>query len=241
MDVRIPIPGAAELPAALALPAGRPGPAAGVLVVHEILGLNADMRRIGERFAAEGYVALAPDFLSGLGPRPFCMARFMRSLGEGPGGAAFQRLEAARAWLAERDDVDGARIGVAGFCIGGGFALLYAAGARVAAVAPFYAAVPDDPERALAGICPVVASFGGRDRVFGGGEKRLERALAALGVDHDVRTYPDAGHSFMNAIDGVLGRIGRWTPMRAAFHEPSAEDAWRRLLTFFDRHLGSPA
>jgi carboxymethylenebutenolidase len=207
-------------------------------VLHEILGLNDDIRRIGERFASEGYVALAPDFLSGLGPRPFCMAGFMRDLGRGRSGRQFRRLEAARTWLAGHVDVNPARIGVAGFCIGGGFALLYAAGAEVAAVAPFYPAVPDEPETALGGICPVVASFGGRDSVFGGGGERLEAALTALGVDHDIRTYPNAGHSFMNEIGGFLGWIGWRMPMHAAYHEPSAEDAWARMLAFFGRHLG---
>ncbi len=241
MDVRIAVRGDAGLPAFLALPQARQGPGPAVIVLHEILGLNADIRRIGERFASEGYVALAPDFLSGLGPKPFCMARFMRDLGRGRTGRQFRRLEAARAWLAGRDDVDPAQIGVAGFCIGGGFALLYAAGADVASVAPFYPAVPDEPETALRGICPVIASFGGRDSVFGGGGKRLEAALLTLGVDHDVRTYPDAGHSFMNEIGGFLGWIGRRMPMHAAHHEPSAEDAWSRMLAFFGRHLGPSA
>lgn len=125
-DVSIPIPGGRDLPAALALPAGpgdgRPGEPAerrpAVIVLHELLGLNADIRRICGRFATYGYVALAPDFMHGLGPRPLCMARFMRGLAKGASGQPFRRLHAARGWLARRPDVDERR----SFCIGGGFA-----------------------------------------------------------------------------------------------------------------------
>jgi carboxymethylenebutenolidase len=100
--------------------------------------------------------------------------------------------------------------------------------------------VPDDPERALAGICPVVASFGARDRVFGDGEQKLKPALDALGVANDVRTYDDAGHSFMNEHRGLTAWLAGRTRMRAAYHHDSAEDGWRRMLAFFDRHLGAP-
>jgi carboxymethylenebutenolidase len=99
--------------------------------------------------------------------------------------------------------------------------------------------VPKDAETALRGICPVVASFGGRDRVFGDGGPRLEAALIKLGVERDVKTYPEAGHSFMNELGGALGWIGRRLPMHGGYHEPSAEDAWARTLAFFGRHLGS--
>jgi carboxymethylenebutenolidase len=238
--VAVPLPNGSEMPAALAVPpAGRPRPA--VLVLHEALGLNADIRRIAARFAANGYVALAPDFLAGLGPQPLCLVRFARGLGRRGVGHPYRQLDAARAWLAARPEVDPARIGVAGFCIGGGFAMLWAAGAgpAVRVAAPFYGPVPDEPERTLAGICPVVASYGGRDRVFRSMAQRLEVGLTTLGVDHEVTVYPDAGHSFMNEVDGVADWIGRRLPVHAGFHEPSAEAAWTRMLAFFERHLGA--
>jgi carboxymethylenebutenolidase len=208
-------------------------------VLHEALGLNDDIRRIAGRFAANGYVALAPDLLDGLGPKPFCLVRFARGIGRRGVGRPYRQLDAARTWLAGRPDVVPDRIGVAGFCIGGGLAILWAAeaGAQLRVAAPFYAAVPDRPEEALRGICPVVASYGGRDRIFGGMGEPLEAGLEALDVPHDVKTYPEAGHSFMNDVGGLAGSIGRRLPMRAGLHEPSAEDAWRRMLAFFDEHL----
>ena len=180
-------------------------PRPGVVVIHEAIGLNDDIRRIATRFAAAGYVTLAPDFLAGLGPMPFCIARFARGIGRVRVGRPYRQLAAAEDWLRSRPEVAGSPIGVAGFCMGGGFALLHAVGADIDVVAPFYAAVPRDGDT-LAGVCPVVASYGGRDGMFGSGGGRLEIALTRLGVDHDVKTYPDAGHSFMSRHGGLIVR-----------------------------------
>jgi carboxymethylenebutenolidase len=65
-------------------------------------------------------------------------------------------------------------------------------------------------------------------------------ASPPLDVPHDVKVYPDAGHSFMNEIDGPAGWIGRRLPVHAGLHEPSAEDAWARMLAFFGKHLAPP-
>jgi carboxymethylenebutenolidase len=245
-EVRIPF-GNLDLPAALAVPtaarpaatAGASGRLAAVVVIHELFGLNEDIRAIASRFADEGYIAVAPDLMSGLGPRPLCIARFARGLNQIGAGRPYRQLDSVRAWLARRPDVDPARIGVAGFCIGGGLALLYAATADdLAVVAPFYAPVPPDAGTRLARVCPVVASYGQRDRVFGSMAGRLETALGAVGIDHDVKSYPEAGHSFMNRHDGLAGWLGARIPMHAAYEPAAAEDAWRRVLAFFDRYLG---
>jgi carboxymethylenebutenolidase len=90
----------------------------------------------------------------------------------------------------------------------------------------------------LAGACPIVGSFGGKDRTLRGAAGRLEGALTRLGVDHDVAEYADAGHSFLNDHHSVLFRVAG-TLMGGGHHEPSAADARRRILAFFARHLGS--
>ena len=232
----MPLPGDRPVRGAFVTPlppvAGR-----GVIVIHEAFGVNDDILRIAARFAEAGYPTLAPDFLDGLGPRPICIARFFASLGRPGKGRPYRQLSAADAWLRERPEVDGGPIGMAGFCVGGGFALLYASRADLAVVAPFYAAVPADGS-ALGGVCPVVASFGGRDRVFGDGGPRLAAILEAAGVDHDIWTYPDAGHSFMSRHDGPLAWLGARTPMHTGYVEAAAVDAWSRTLAFFADHLG---
>lgn len=237
-DVRFPVAGGREMRAALALPPGhRPGDRhPGVLVVHEIWGLNDDIRSIAARFASLGYAALAPDLYDRPGPRLLCIARTFATLRRGSGDA-FDDLDAARRWLAARPEVDGSRIGAIGFCMGGGFALLFAVRAPLGATANFYGEVPDDAA-ALRGTCPVLGSFGGQDRVFGQKAAVLERHLSELGVDHDVKVYPDAGHSFMSRNEGLLAKLGAFGPMRVAYDPAAAEDSWRRIEAFFGRHLG---
>jgi carboxymethylenebutenolidase len=236
-DLRFPAAGGFEMLAHLARPDAGDRPWPGVIVIHEVFGLNDDIRRIAGRFAGAGYVALAPNLLD-RAPKPICILRAMRDLRRGTGGA-FDDLEAARAWLAARDDVDASRVGVAGFCMGGGFALLFAVTAPVGATAPFYGDVPKRADD-LRGVAPVCASFGARDRIFGPKARRLERHLAELGVPHDVKVYAEAGHSFMSDHEpgGILKVLGPLIPMHAGFHGPSAEDAWQRVLRFFGEHLG---
>ena len=95
-------------------------------------------------------------------------------------------------------------------------------------------------ESFLEGSCPIVGSYGAKDRANRGTGERLDTVLTSLGVDHDIKTYPGAGHSFLNDHDpadspAVFRVLGRLTG--SAFHEPSAIDARRRIVEFFDRHL----
>jgi carboxymethylenebutenolidase len=229
------IPGgstAPELHGYLAVPSVGQGPWPGVVVVHEIFGLDDDARQQADRLAAAGYLALVPDLYTAGGALR-CVRATMQALTRGS-GPAFGDIEAARVALAGRPDCTG-RVGIIGFCLGGGFALLTAPrGFDVSA--PNYGPLPDDLDDALQGACPVVASFGARDRSLRGAADRLEATLTRLGVEHDVREYPEAGHSFLNRHDyGPLGPLLRVGGI--GYHHPSAEDAWGRILRFFDSHL----
>jgi carboxymethylenebutenolidase len=221
--------------AALAVP-GVAGRRPGVIVIHEIFGLNDDIRRITSQIASLGYVALAPDLYDTGGPRALCVLRTMLTMRRGD-GEAFADLEAARTWLAGREDVDPTRTGVIGFCMGGGFALLYGVRAPLGAAGVFYGQVPSTAAE-LRGTCPVLAGYGGRDRLFAEQGRRLETFLAELDVPHDVRIYPNAGHSFMSHHSGLMATLGAWGPMAVGFDPQAEADSWMRIERFFRTHLG---
>src|ERR1700759_2209612 len=163
----------------------------------DALGLGDDIRLQADRLATAGYLAFAPDLYSGRGIR--CVVATLKASRDGT-GEAYQNIEAARHWLSAREDCTG-QIGIIGFCMGGGFALLSAPQFEFGASAVNYGEVPSEAVERLAGSCPIVASFGGRDPSLRGRAGRLEGALAELGVEHDVKEYPQAGHSFMNRIN----------------------------------------
>ena len=97
----------------------------------------------------------------------------------------------------------------------------------------------------MAGACPIVGSYGAKDRANRGTAQRLDRVLEALGVEHDVREYPEAGHAFLNDHEGAGDRnplifvvMGKFAGP-SGYHEPSANGARSRIVAFFTRHLRS--
>lgn len=236
-DVSISAPGG-SLPGYLAAPTGS-GPWPGVVVLHDLAGMSHDLREQADWLGGAGYLAVAPDLFRG-NRRPTCMIRMMRETWRRR-GATFADIEATGRWLAERPDCSG-RVGVVGFCLGGGFALLLAAEHRFDAASVNYGPVSKKAysEEVLTGACPVVGSYGAKDPGNRGAGERLSRILTAVGVDHDVKTYPDAGHSFMNDHDPADLPTLFAVQFRLTgnpYHEPSAQDARRRILDFFGRHL----
>jgi carboxymethylenebutenolidase len=209
------------------------GPWPGVIVIMDALGLSDDIKAQADRLAAAGFVAFAPDLYSGRGLK--CVLATLAASRSGS-GAAYADIEAAKAWLAAREECEG-DIGIIGFCMGGGFAVQCAPRYGFAASAPCYGEVPKDAAK-LAGACPVVGSYGKRDLTLRGRARRLEEALDKHGVQHDVKEYPEAGHSFMNKLDvPVPGRALHVVGFD--YHEASAEDAWRRIIAFFGEHLAA--
>lgn len=98
-------------------------------------------------------------------------------------------------------------------------------------------------EPVAAGACPIVGSYGAKDRANRGTAQELSQVLTALGVNHDVKEYPDAGHAFLNDHESAGDRspfifvlMGRFAGV-SGYHQPSAQDARRRIVSFFRTHL----
>jgi carboxymethylenebutenolidase len=217
----------------LASPEGE-GPFPAALMVHEAFGLDDVTIRHANRMAAAGYLTLAVDLYSDGGVRR-CLVATMRAMAAGE-GRAFTDLATARDWLLESGRTTG-KIGVIGFCMGGGFALLLANDGFDAA-AVNYGRLPKNPEEALAGACPIVANFGGKDRTLRDGAAKLESVLNRLGVVHDIKEFPHAGHAFLNDVEtGPRPLRPLFRVMGVGPDPESAPEAWQRIEDHFAKHL----
>jgi carboxymethylenebutenolidase len=235
-DVAIALPNGTELRAIIAVPSA-PGPHPLVIAVHEAFGIDESMRAHVDRLAAAGYVAVMPDLFTRGGALK-CLRATFRALAAGS-GQAFDDIETTRQWALKREDTSN-DAGVIGFCMGGGFALMLAS-RGYSAVSANYALLPRDLDAVLKGACPIVASFGAKDKGLTGAAHVLEHHLLKAGVVHDVKEYPGAGHSFLNPYRagprGLRGLLG--VAIGVTTNPDAAPDAWRRIEEFFALHLGS--
>ncbi|BCI53180.1 hypothetical protein NIIDNTM18_24580 [Mycolicibacterium litorale] len=226
--VRIDAPGG-PIDALLSMPPGD-GPWPGVVVVHDAIGYGPDNEATAARIAEAGFVSVTPN-LYARGGRARCITRVFREALQ-QHGRAFDDVLAARDHLLGLPQCSEA-VGIAGFCMGGQFALLLGPG-NFGASAPFYGTpLPKDLAETLDASCPVVASFGRRDPLGVGAGPKLQEMLTAKGVPCDVKVYPHAGHSFANRLPAQpflrLAQFG--------YHADATEDAWRRVFAFFRTHL----
>jgi carboxymethylenebutenolidase len=224
---------AGPIDALLSVPDGQ-GPWPGVVVIHDAIGYEPDKQRISDHIAAAGYIAITPNLFA-RGGRARCVMRVFRDLFSKQ-GAALDDILAARDYLQSLPQCSG-RIGIAGFCMGGQFALVMAP-KGFGASAPFYGTpLPRHLSETLDGACPIVASFGARDPLGIGAPNRLHRILEHKGIPNDVKVYPRVGHSFANKLPAQpLLRITGF-----GYNEAASEDAWARVFAFFGRHLGKGA
>jgi carboxymethylenebutenolidase len=219
----------------LLLPAGTPprGGWPGVVVLHEAYGLTPEVRAVGARFAARGWAAVVPAYFSA-GSSTACLVRGIREVVSGRPGPLSRDLDRVRGWLADRAEVDGDRIAVIGFCLGGGLAMLLgAASDGVRAVSANYGWPPR--KDALRGCAPVTAAYGGRDLLFARTAAVLDQRLTDAGVEHEVTTYPQAGHSFLTDGHHPLAHVLMF-PLRGGYVAEAADEQWEKVFAWFDAH-----
>jgi len=226
-----------RMPAWLATPIA-PGLAPAVVVLHDVIGMTRDLRHQAEWLAEAGFLTLAPD-LYYQGGMLRCLRQLIRDLMAGS-GPAFDDVEAARGWLAAQPTCNG-KVGVVGFCMGGGFVLMLVSGHGFSAASINYGGpLPKDVDDFLEAACPVVGSYGGQASWEQGIADQLQQALQRALVPHDVKEYPEAGHSFMNNHRGY-GFL-KILPFNAiGYNEPATLDARRRISAFFHTHLATNA
>lgn len=208
----------------LALPASG-GRHSAIIVIQEWWGLNEWIQQQAARFAANGYVALAPDLYRGqVATEPGLAHELARGL---PHDRALNDLRAAFNVLAARGDVDPKRIGVIGWCMGGGYALdLALAEPRLAAVVTNYGHLVSDPAEIAKLHAPLLGNFGAADRGIAPADvQAFAAALQKGGKQADVKIYDGAGHGFMNPNN------------TGGYVAAAATDAWKRIDAFFARHL----
>ena len=208
----------------LVRPAKASGKLPGVLVVHENRGLNPYIEDVARRLGTEGYIAFAPDGLTSVGGYPGDDEKGAALFGPVDKPKMTEDFIAAALWLKARSDCTG-KIGVVGFCFGGGIAntLAVRLGADLSAAVPFYGGQP--PADQVAKIkAPLLLHYAGLDTRVNGGWPAYEEALKANHVAYTAYVYEGANHGFHNDT----------TPR---YDAAAAKLAWQRTLDFFNKNL----
>jgi len=197
-----------------------------MLVIHEWWGLEAHFRDMTRTFARAGYVALAPDLYHGKVTADWEEAgRLKTSLDL---GRSTQEIIDGIAYLKALPFVDPRRIGIIGFCMGGGLALLAICRTKdIAAAVIYFQSMYPDPGELLNISCPILGHYGEDDIYTPRSEvEAFVKVLEDSGKPHEIHFYPNAGHAFVNDKHPEL------------YRKEAAEASWPRTMEFFGRLLG---
>ena len=208
----------------LAIPQGQ-GPFPGIIVVQEWWGLDDHIKDVTQRFAGEGFVALAPDLYHGkVTKEPDEAQKLMMSLNM---GQASKDLAKAADYLASRPEIQGHGIGAIGFCMGGGLALTLACDSpRIGAAAPFYGGNPSPVDKVQDLSGPVFAAYAENDGwITAQVREELRQALEQHGKAHEIKVYPGTDHAFFNDTRTEV------------YNREAAKDAWKRAIALFRENL----
>jgi carboxymethylenebutenolidase len=208
----------------LVRPANAKGKLPGVLVVHENRGLNPYIEDVARRLGTENFMAFAPDGLTSVGGYPGDDEKGGKVFGQVDRGKMTEDFVAAARWLKGRPDCSG-KIGVVGFCFGGGIAntLAVRMGSDLAAAVPFYGGQPPAADAAKI-KAPLLIHYASLDKRINDGWPAYEEALKANHVTYTAHMYEGANHGFHNDT----------TPR---YDEAAAKLAWRRTVDFFNKYL----
>jgi carboxymethylenebutenolidase len=216
--------GSGEVQAYLVRPDDAQDPLPGVIVIHENRGLNPHIEDVARRVALEGFVALAPDFLSPKGGTPADEDQARELIGQIDQRQTIQDALAAVDFLKGNDATTG-KVGVVGFCWGGALANQIAVNsAEVDAVVPFYGRQPASGDVAKI-RAPLLVHYAGLDERINAGIPEYERALKDAGVNYIIYMYEGANHAFHNDTS------------EARYDPAAARLAWSRTIDFFKQHL----
>ncbi len=196
----------------------------GIVIIQEWWGLVPHIKDVAERFAREGFVVLAPDLYHGQKAGEPDEARKLAMALDRAG--AVQEINAAARYLTSLSQVAPKKVGVVGWCMGGGLALSSAAhDGDIGAVVAFYGR-PLSAEDSTRIHAPVLGLYGEEDASIPTQDVRtFEGVLAGTRTPHSIHIYPDAGHAFFNDT------------RPEAYKAEAANDAWKRTLAFFGEHL----
>ncbi|MCW0234273.1 MAG: dienelactone hydrolase family protein, partial [Ferrovibrio sp.] len=218
-------PGAAgEMKGYLAIPKDAAGKLSGVIVIHENRGLNPHIRDIARRMALEGFVALAPDFLSPQGGTPENEDQAREMFSKLDMAATVANAEATRAFLASHDKVNG-KVGAIGFCWGGGLVnRLAVTSPELGAGVAYYGMQP--PAEDVAKIkAPLLLHYAGLDERVNAGIEAYKAALEKDGKTFEIHVYDGVNHAFNNDSSA------------ARYDKAAADLAWSRTVAFLKKYL----
>jgi carboxymethylenebutenolidase len=213
---------------------------AAIIVIQEAFGVDEHIQDVCQRFADEGYLAIAPQMFHRLGEDVRFgydeLSKLMSLFGKLKNEEFETDLRAAIAAARAEPGIDPKRVGVIGFCVGGFAAFLAACRTDANAVVSMYGSgvVRERPKITLRPLlseaanisAPLLLLYGLKDQSIPQADVEAIRArLTELGKTFEIVVYPDAGHAFFNE-------------RRAQYHEPSAVDAWPKVTGWFERFLG---
>jgi carboxymethylenebutenolidase len=212
--------------------------ATAVVVIHEIFGLTDWVRGVADQLAEAGYIAIAPDLLSGAGPNGGNTSSFenvdaaRRAISSLPPDQITQDLNASVAYLRGLPACNG-KVVVAGFCWGGSQTFRFATNNdTIQAALPFYGSGPTDPQDIARIQCPVLGFYGGNDARVNASLPESERLMKEAGKTFEPVLYDEAGHGFMRAGEAPdandanrAGREKAWQRLKAAIEKVSQADA----------------